>query len=163
MPKRLDWDTDPLRLPGLFAPKITIKQQGVYHMCAAYLRAGSWWKGIFIVEVDSREKRIEASSYSYAGFDSPDGDEKGTAEVYIGARGNGDSTVFYSDDDFGTVESVDIDHYTLVHVKFPRPLTTFIPRRVRKLLRIPVYDWHFSVDENYDKYGFTFVAYRYGW
>lgn len=163
MRKRLDWDADPLRLRGQFAPRIVVERQGAYHMTSAYIRAGSWWKGIFIIEVDSREKRIEVFSYSYAGFDSPDKDERGTAEVYIGPRGNGDHTIFYSEEDECSPEYADLDNFTLMRIQFPRPLTTYVPERLRKLLRIRRYDWHFSIDENYDKYGFTFVAYRYGW
>ena len=164
MHRKLNWEADPLRLPGLFAPRISIKRQGAYHLTSAYRRAGSWWKGIFIVELDSREKRIEVSTYSYARFDSTyDDEENGTAEVYVGPRGQGDHTIFYSEEDEGAPEYADIDNYTLVHIQFPRPLTTYIPARVRRVLRIPTRDWHSSIDENYDKYGFTFIAYRYGW
>jgi hypothetical protein len=151
-------------LPGIGAPRITVKHQGAYHLTSAYVRAGSWAKGIFIVEVDSREKRIEVPSYSYASFGTPAyGDEvPGVAEVCIGPRGDGDSTIFYTEDDAAEApEDVDIDAWTTLSIQFPRPWTTRIPTRLRKLLRIPAHDWHFSVDENYDKYGFVFIAYRY--
>lgn len=165
MRKKLDWEADPLRLPGLFTPRISIQHQGAYHLNSAYIRAGSWWKGVFIVKVDSREKRTGVLSYSYAGFDSTydDDDEKGTAEVYVGPLGDGDHTIFYSEEDEGNPDYADLDNFTLVRIQFPRPLTTYIPARIRKMLHIPMRDWHFSIDESYDKYGFTFVAYRYGW
>lgn len=165
MRKKLNWEADPLRLPGLGAPRISIETQGTYHLTSAHIRAGSWLKGFFVIYVDSREKRIEVPSYAYLGYGMAayNDDQPGVAELFVGPRGDGASTIFYSDEDGGSTEDVDVDAYTVVNVKFPRPLASYIPKKVRKLLRIPTYDWDFSIDRNYDKYGFTMVAYRYGW
>ena len=166
MRKGLNQHADSLRLHAFNAPRITVESQGAYHLTSAHIQAGSWAKGFFIVYVDSREKRIEVPSYSYLGYGSPayNDDEPGVAELFVGPRGDGSSTIFYSDEDGGSVEDADVDAFTLVNVKFPRPLTNYIPKKLRSLLRIPTYDWDFSINnQNYDKYGFTMVAYRYGW
>ncbi len=154
---------DGLSLPGFLAPRITIHRQGSYHLNSAYLRAGSWWKGIYIVELDSLEKRISVISYSYAGMEEPvhDEDERGVAELYIGPRDNGDDTIFYSED--LDLDAVDLDNYTVVRVKLPRLLSSYIPARVRKLLRMRAGDWQFSIVSEDKKYGFIFYAYRYRW
>lgn len=153
-------DDNPLHIPGFQMPVIEVPHQGAYLIGPAWLRSGSRLRGFFVVDLDSREKRIEIKSFSQTGWNDryiADDETPGTVSLHVGPRDEGDHTIFYTDDDLGS-DPVDIHNWSEMHVHLPRPATSFIPLRIRKALRIPSYEWQFSVNQFYDKYGFTFHA-----
>lgn len=102
-------EEDNLHIPGFHTPRITVGHQGAYHLGPAWRRAGSRLRGYFVIELDSLEKRIEVQSCSSSGWDDEHEEDPGTISLHVGPRGNGEHTIFYTDDK--SVEAAAIDPY----------------------------------------------------